>query len=99
MDPHRLLARTLIYDGTAHPLTLITSLGNGEFLIEPFTAETPSTTFENAPLALIPDDAEMPSGNSLHEIILALRNPLYLTPNKKLKLISITPSGCTDYSL
>ena len=40
MNHRRLLARTLVYDGKVRPLTLLTDLGNGQWLIEPFTHET-----------------------------------------------------------
>ena len=99
MNSDRLLARILIYDGEVHPLSLITPHGDGQFTVEPFTAETPGTVFENEPLALIPEFSPLPSGRDLHEIILSLRAPHYLLNNQKLKLIHLTPDGCHDYTI
>lgn len=97
MNHRRLLARTLVYDGKVCPLTLLTDLGDGQWLIEPFTHETANTSFENQPLALIPVDAPLPIATTVDELIeLSLSNN-HIEPGTKLRLITLNPSGCKDY--
>ncbi|MDE7154358.1 MAG: hypothetical protein K2O00_07970 [Muribaculaceae bacterium] len=99
MAPTSILARTLFFDGQAHDLMLITPQGNGKFHLEPFSGETPSTIFENDMLALIPDDVQLPVGNEPDDIIRRLCEPVYRIRDNKLRLISITRRGCSDYRL
>ncbi len=99
MAATRFLARLLIYDGEFHPLSLITSISEGRFLIEPFTTETPATVFENTPLALIPENIPLPSGKNFNQIVIELKNKIYHINNHKLKLIYITEDGCRDFTI
>lgn len=97
MSAARLLARVLIYNGEAHPLTLITPQPDNTFILEQFRYETADTIFENDPLALIPVNSTLPEGNTIDEIIRSLRHADYFIQDQKLKLIHLSNSGCSDY--
>ena len=97
MNHRRLLARTLVYDGKVRPLTLLTDLGNGQWLIEPFTHATANTSFENQPLALIPANDPMPVAATIDELIELSRSSKHIEPGTKLRLITLNPSGCQEY--